>query len=277
MNPRIWIAVAFGSGLFAGAIGQMVIGRPSAPRAQVVASPEPVDCDDEEGLAAANANLVNSLQECNRRLASQGQPRVAASVTPTAPVASVRERGQRGGRQATPPDWERLSRQGVVPYSIPCIRDTPVVPSQRQLDRLGLAPHDGDVLRDAYAKSNQRTMAQLQPLCARVLGSPELAGRVGPAACMSAIVDSARKENPDKMQAALVRVGEVNAGKREMPKAGAELEPVEALLLGFSAESKAFEADLAASLGPDDAHRIATSRGLCSERGTVRAKPEPSN
>ena len=76
------------------------------------------------------------------------------------------------------------------------------------------------------------------------------------------------------MQQALVRVGEVNSGKREAPKSGEPIEPVEALLLGFAKESASFEADLAASLGPDDAHRIASSRALCSERGTVRAKPD---
>jgi hypothetical protein len=92
---------------------------------------------------------------------------------------------------------------------------------------------------------------------------------------MSAIVDSARKENPEKMRDALTRVGEVNAGKRPAPDPAQGLDPVEALMLAFTGESKAFEADLAATLGPEEAHRIAGSRTLCSERGVVRAKTDP--
>jgi hypothetical protein len=117
-------------------------------------------------------------------------------------------------------------------------------------------------------------MAQLKPLCAKALGSEQLADRVGASACMSAIVDGARKENPDKMREALARVAEVNAGKRPPPAPGPAVDPVESLMLAFTAEQKAFEADLAATLGPEDAHRIAGSRMLCSERGMVRAKQE---
>jgi hypothetical protein len=272
MSPRIWTAIALAAGLGLGAIGDRLL-RPLPPVKE--AAPLPVeaaaDGDDDDALLAANANLVSSLQECNRRLAGAGQPRVAAPVaTPTpAPSSSGRFRGRRG--EPAKADWERFAQEGIVPYNIPCIRDTPFTPSERQLDRLGLAPHDGEVLRDAYAKSNQRMMAQIQPLCARVLGTVELANRVGASACMSAIIDGARRENADKMQQALVRVAEVNSGKRQAPK-GEGLDPVEALLLGFAAESKAFEGDLAASLGPEDAKRIAGGRGLCSERGTVRAK-----
>jgi hypothetical protein len=273
MSPRFWTAIALGAGIALGAIGDNLLRPPSPARPVASAiSADPGEGDDEDSLAAANANLVGSLQECNRRLASAGQPRVVAPSPAAGPSASGRSRDQR--RADAKVRLDGLAQQGVISYNIPCIRDTPFVPSQRQLDRLGLAPHDADALRDAYAKSNQRAMAQIKPLCARVLGNEALVDRVGPSACMSAIVDGARKENADKMQEALVRVGEVNAGKRAVPKSGEPLEPVEALLLGFSAESKAFEADLAASLGPDDAHRIASSRALCSERGTVRAKTD---
>jgi len=271
MSPRFWIVIALGTGIALGAIGDKLLRPPSPARPAASITSAETESDDEASLAAANANLVSSLQECNRRLANAGQPRIAAPAPAAGPSASGRSRDQR--RAEAKANFERLAQQGVISYSVPCIRDTPFVPSQRQLDRLGLAPHDAEVLRDAYAKSNQRTMAQIKPLCARVLGNEQLVDRVGPSACMSAIVDGARKENADKMQQALIRVGEVNAGKREAPKSAEPLEPVEALLLAFSAESKAFEADLAASFGPDDAHRVATSRALCTERGTVRAKP----
>jgi hypothetical protein len=267
-------AIGLAIGLMLGvAAGSMLRAAP-APKVEPVAIPENTDGDDEDALLAANANLVSSLQECNRRLGDLGQKRVAEPAAQPAAAPSGSGRGRdRGRREAPPPDWDRYAKQGIVPYNVPCLRDTPFTPSARQLDRLGLAPQDASVVRDAYEKSNQRVMAQLQPLCAKVLGSAELANKVGSTACMNAIVDSARKENPDKMKEALSRVGEVNAGKRAAPDPS-RMETVEALMLAFTGESKAFEADLAASLGPEDAHRIATSRMLCSERGVVRAKAD---
>jgi hypothetical protein len=58
-------------------------------------------------------------------------------------------------------------------------------------------------------------------------------------------------------------------------KSGEGLETVEALMLAMTEESKSFERDLAAQLGPEEAARIASSRMLCSERGTVRASDAP--
>lgn len=269
-------AIGLGTGIMIGVVAGAMLrtALTPAPKSEPAAVSEIDDGDDSDALLAANANLVSSLQECNRRLSDLGQKHVAASAPLPATTASGRMRGQ-GRREATAPDWDRYAKQGAVPYNVPCLRETPFTPSQRQLDRLGLAPQDANVLRDAYKKSNERVMTQLKPLCAKVLGSPEIADRVGSTACMSAIVDSARKENPDKMHDALARVAEVNGGKRTAPEPGQAVEPVEALMLAFTGESKAFEADLAAALGPEDAHRIASSRTLCSERGIVRAKSDP--
>jgi hypothetical protein len=269
-------AIALGTGLLIGvAAGSLLLtASPSRPSPEIAAPPSD-DGDDAEALLAANANLVSSLQECNRRLTDLGQKRVVAQPAAPQPTATASNRGRgQQRRETTSEDWERYAKQGVVPYNLPCIRDTPFTPSSRQLDRLGLAPQDAAVLRDAYQKSNQRVMAQLKPLCAGVLGNEQIADRVGATACTNAIVDSARKDNPDKMRDALSRVGEVNAGKRAPPAANQPVEPVEALMLAFTNESKAFEADLAAALGPDEAHRIVASRSLCNERGFVRAKPE---
>jgi hypothetical protein len=277
MQPLAMAALGVGTGIMIGIVAGSVLrsGMTPAPKAEPIAVTETDEGDDNEALLAANANLVSSLQECNRRLADVGQKRVAAPAAQPTATASNRARGQgQGRRETTGPDWERYAKQGVVPYNVPCLRETPFTPSQRQLDRLGLAPHDATVLQDAYKKSNERVMAQLKPLCAKVLGNAELADRVGASACTSAIVDSARKENPDKMREALARVAEVNAGKRAAPDPAQAVEPVEALMLAFTGESKAFEADLAAAMGPEDARRIASSRTLCSERGVVRARPD---
>jgi hypothetical protein len=278
MNQPALAAIVLGTGVVIGVVAGTFLGDslPTLKVAEVPASAPPIaDDDDEDSLLAANANLVSSLQECNRRLASAGQKKVEQPSAPATATASSRSRSE-GRREPASIDWERYAKQGAVPYNLPCIRDTPFTPSQRQLDRLGLAPQDAAILRDAYAKSNERVLGQLKPLCAAVLGNEQLADRVGSSACMSAIIDGARKENPDKMRDALTRVAEVNGGKRPAPRANQPLEAVEALMLAFSNESKAFEADLAAKLGPEDAKRIASSRSLCSERGVVRATPDGS-
>jgi hypothetical protein len=266
-------AIGVGTGIMIGFVAGST--QRTAPKPEPVVVPE-TEGDDEEALLAANANLVSSLQECNRRLSELGQKRIAPPAPQPTATASSRRGGDRADRrrESTGPDWDRYAKQGVVPYNVPCLRDTPFTPNERQLNRLGLAPQDANVLRDAYQKSNQRVMAQMKPICTKVLGSAELADKVGSAACMSAIVESARKENPEKMKEALTRVGEVNAGKRPPPDPSQALDPVEALTLALTGESKAFEADLATALGPEDAHRVATSRTLCSERGIVRASPD---
>jgi hypothetical protein len=272
LGIALGVLVGFGGG----AVAAMLLERPSAPKV-VASAPMPAEeGDDEDALAAANANLVTSLQECNRRLGELGQKRVGptpetvASARP-APSGSRGQRGER--RERSTADWERYAKEGVVPYNVPCLRDTPFTPSQRQLDRFGLAPHDATVVHDAYAKSNERMLAQLKPLCAQVLGNDKLPDKVGAQACISAIIDGARKENPEKMQQALTRVGEVNAGKRPRPAPDAPLEPVEALMLAMTTEAKTFEADLAASLGPEDAQRVASR--MCMDRGMARATPAP--
>jgi hypothetical protein len=278
MKP-LGILLAFGVGLSAGAVLGTVFAPGHAPPKVAASAPvEPDDGDDNDSLLAANANLVTSLQECNRRLAELGQKRVGPVAEAPPAVASAPTGRGRGARpevraERTAADWERYAKEGIVPYSVPCIRDTPFTPSQRQLDRFGLAPQDASMLHDAYAKSNERMLAQLKPLCAQVLGNDKLPDRVGAQTCISAIIDGARRDNPDKMQQALSRVAEVNAGKRPGPTPDTALDPVEALMLAMTTEAKTFESDLAANLGPEDAHRVASR--MCMERGTARAKPAP--
>ena len=64
---------------------------------------------------------------------------------------------------------------------------------------------------------------EIKPLCAKVLGGAEAADKVGISSCIDVINNSARKSSADETKAALSRVAEVQAGKREAPKAGAEL------------------------------------------------------
>jgi hypothetical protein len=272
MTSRLWLGVAFAVGTLLGLGGGLAVSRdkprPAAPKASVAVSYS----EEDDDAMAANAALAISLKECNQQLSRLGQQRI--NVPAAAPSAAPS--GSQGRRPAMRPlpsaeDWARYAEAGVVPYRIPCLRATPFSPSAQQLDRLGLAPQDANAVKDAYAKSNERMAAQIRPLCAAVLGGSEVADRVGPSACVKAITDAARRESPDKMREALVRVAEVNGGKRPAPAPGDKLAPVETLLLSMTTEGRTFEADLAARIGPEDARAIAESRGMCAENGFASA------
>jgi hypothetical protein len=272
MTSRVWVGVAFALGALSGLGGGLAVSRdkPRPPAPKTVTSPSL--CEEDDDAMAANASLTTSLQECNRQLTRLGQQRVAVPAASSAAAPS----GSQGRRWAARPppsaeDWARYAEAGVVPYRIPCLRSTPFAPSVQQLDRLGLAPQDADAVKEAYAKSNERMVAQIRPLCSAVLGGPQIADRVGPSACVKAITDAARRESPDKMREALVRVAEVNGGKRPAPAPDDKLAPVETLLLSMTTEGRTFEADLAARIGPDDARAITESRGMCAENGFASA------
>ena len=146
-----------------------------------------------------------------------------------------------------------------MPYRIPCSTEPAPVPGQP------------DAAREAYANANKRVLGQMAPLCAVALGSAEVAERVGPSACLRAVVDAARRESPEKLRQALVRVADVNSGKIPAPDPS-KAEPVEALLLGLTADAKTFHTDLVARVGADEAARIVNAKGVCSEWGLVTAE-----
>jgi hypothetical protein len=77
------------------------------------------------------------------------------------------------------------------------------------------------------------------------------------------------------MQRSLMRVAEINAGKDVKPGGGGGAgADAEQLLLAMSKESKAFEADLAARYGPDEAKRLAWAPEMCNERTFLRARED---
>jgi hypothetical protein len=228
---------------------------------------------DESPLEKANQNLTNQLHECDRRLALLGEKPVGTVPSGTA-ANDDRDRGRDGGRsrrfggEPTKEDWERMAEMGVVRTRVPCIRDKPWTPNERVVNRLGLAPQDTEVLKAAYEASNKRMTEQIRPLCAQVLGSPEAADKVGMSSCVEVIQNAARKTNADEAKAALTRVAESQAGKREAPKGGP---PIEQLAQALTNESKTFEKDLAAKLGPEEAKRLANAPELCADRHMLRA------
>jgi hypothetical protein len=270
--PKPWVigVVAFIAGAVTASGAWTAFPPSKAPAPASSALPEP--SKDESALEKANANLTASLHECDRRLAELGERPVGTAspvASAPAPEGSTPRRRERGAMSKE--DWERMAENGVVPVRVPCIRDKPWAPTERTVDRLGLAPSDVDVLKAAYEASNKRMSDQLRPLCEKTLGSADAVDKVGLSSCIDVINRSAVKGGADTTKAALSRVAEVQAGKREAPKAGADVAPVEALGLILTKESKTFEDDLAQKLGPEEARRLASAPELCTERKMLRS------
>ncbi len=247
-------------------------------RSEQAASPSTVSDDD--GLVKANANLVASLAECDRRLVDLGQSPTPVPKGLASAVAAPDESGRgdggrrfaRRGGEPTKEDWERMADNGVLRVRVPCIRDTPWKPSDGTQERLGITAQDAETVREAYAESNKRMMAEIRPLCGKVLGSADILDKVGAETCVDAIVNAGKKQNPELAKGAIVATAEVNAGKRKPSEGG---EPMERLLYAMTQETKAFEADLAKKLGPEEAKRLAWAPEMCADRRVVRVGDEP--
>lgn len=266
------ISALAGAGIASAAF--VATGAP-APKGVASAEPSAAAPLDEDGLTRANKNLVASLAECDRRLVELGEkPTPMPSGLPSSVTANDDGPGRRGdggrrnrrGGEPTKEDWERMAESGTLRVRMPCIRDTPWKPGENTLDRLGLAPGDADTIRDAYAESNKRMVAEIRPLCGKVLGAPDMIDKVGAETCVDAILNAGKKQSPEAAKGAIVATAEVQAGKRKPNEGG---EPMEKLLYAMTQETKSFEADLAKKLGPEEAKRLAWAPEMCADRKFV--------
>ncbi len=221
------------------------------------------------GLLEANARLVTDIVAYRRRLeAIEAERRDLAQklVADEARLGALTDGGARMPRSdfdLTPADWADLATRGELRFRVPCQKKVPWSPSPEELHALGLRPDDAAVIRDIYRRSNERLWAAVKPACARILGSAELAERLGAHPCARIITDGA-PEDMDIAKATARRVAEVRAGSRPPPRSD-DLPASEAYLLAMTAESERFESDLAASFGPEDAHRLAYADEMCAE------------
>lgn len=282
MHPNLKIALGIVLGLVSGSALTFAATRPSPAKTEASAEPSPSSSASPDGvLAEANARLVAQIAECDRRLVELGQPPVpSAQVDAEAPSADEprgrrdRDGGRRGPRgEPTKEDWERMAESATLRVRMPCVRDTPWKPSEATLDRLGLSPDDGETIRAAYAESNKRMLAEVRPLCGKVLGSPDVLDKVGADTCIDAILNAGRRQSPEAAKSAIVTTAEVNAGKRAPEKDPSD--PMTRLLAAMTHETQAFEADLAKKLGPEEAKRLAWAPEMCADRRVVRPTDEP--
>ena len=222
----------------------------------------------EAAWATANVRLAEDIAEYRRSLQANEAERGELAKKLAASEARLAALGDAGAPSRSPfeltrSDWARMSKDGELRYRVPCERKTPWTPDGKTLQLLGLRPEDAAPIREAYRRSNERVWASIRPLCAGILGSDALADRLGSRVCTRVIEGTVADDDEAAAMGRAVRVGQVRAGLRAEP-APSEVPPHEALLLTFTAEVARFEADLAATFGPEEARRITYDDAICA-------------
>lgn len=226
--------------------------------------------------AEANKNLVQSVADLNKRVAEIEEQRTALGkkleqaqhdleLAKKADGGVVRTRNE---FDLDPGDWGELAKHGTIKFAVPCTRPSGWKPSTEKLVSLGLTPDDAPAIAQAYSKSNQRVWSVVKRLCADAIGSTEVAEKIGAPTCIHLVMDLAREKDGPAADEAMRQVGEIRAGLRPMPGDADPVHPVVRLFLTMTGESPLFEKDLAASFGPEEAHRLAFDDGMCRSRST---------
>jgi len=229
-------------------------------------------------LLAANENLADQVQAYKRQLAQNEDARKAlqAQLKAAEGKLSLQENDGAAARSSydlTQDDWKQMAKDGEVMARYPCGEDPGWTPSASQLENLGLPPEDGPAVSAAYNKSMQQMDNVIMSGCAQVLGA-DMASRLGPRVCEAVVRSSAKG---DAQSADLTRVAQIRAG--ELPEPGPNdpsVDPLERMLLAQTAAMPRFESDLAQSLGPDVAHRVAYDDNLnaCASRFASKGGPK---
>ncbi len=226
--------------------------------------------EGDEPLAKANENLASQVSEYRKRLeiVAAERAKLEASLSKAeAQLASGKDGAPartRSDFDLDPSDWAELAKRGEVKFRVPCLRKEGWLPSQAQIDKLALAPHDAPVLEDAYKRSYQRVWSQIRPLCQAALGSSaEVVDKIGPDSCAHLVYNLASNTDGEAAAEAHTQAAEIRAGLRPEPGPNEKVHPVTKMFLALTGAMPAFEADLAKSLGPEEAHRLAYADGLC--------------
>lgn len=247
-------------------------GSVGAEGAVVTASATVAGKEEDAPLTAANENLVGQVREYRTRLESVAQQK--SGLEAKLKKAEERLAEMDGGKPVdadrnamyapTTDEWKELAKNGEVRFRHPCSQPEGWNVSKAGLDRLGLAPDDGATIRGAFERSAKQVWSQVGPMCATALNVPiDVAQRIGTDACKGIILNKARQDDPESAAELQTQVAEIRAGIRAMPPADRQ-PPLMKMFLLLTGEGSSFEADLARSFGPEEAHRIALSDELCA-------------
>lgn len=224
-------------------------------------------------LASANENLAKDISDLNRRLEGIEKEKAKLQdqlVSAERELAKRTDGGAARGRHdfdLDQQDWSELAKDGTIKYRHPCFKPNGWKPGAEQLEEMGLAPDDVESLDAAYKRSYERIWKTIRPLCAKAIGNAEVVDVLGPDTCTHVIVDALRKQENSGVGEAMRQVAEVRAGLKAAP-GGKEQHPVYDLFWALTGEMSAFEADLAQSFGPEEAKRLAYSKGMCAGHST---------
>lgn len=227
--------------------------------------------------ALANENLVSQVAEYKKRLeaiAHQKADLESQLKKSEEKLAAAQNDGAAPRARAefdlTADDWKELAKDGTMKMAIPCNRKDGWKPSSEQLDKLGLSPQDGPTLTGVYKRSNDRLWQVVRPLCKDVMGSQEAADKLGAGTCFHVVLDLNRERDREGTNEAMREVAEVRAGLRPMPGPNEPMaqHPIFKMFMALTGEMKQFETDLAQSLGPDEAHRVAYHEDMCMGHST---------
>ena len=236
-------------------------------------------------LAQANENLVTQVSEYRARLEAiatqkrELEKKLEATekkLASTGDGGPVRTRAEYDLDQS---DWAELAKKGQVKYRVPCLNASGWDFPASKLNEMGLAPQDAATLKDAYQRSHDRVWKELRPMCAAAIGaSPEVIDKIGADSCPHLIYDAATKADKEATAEAHTQVAEIRAGLRPEPAASEKMNSVMKMFLVLTTANKNFEADLAKSFGPDEAHRLAMSEDMCNSNsrwgGGKKREPE---
>jgi hypothetical protein len=236
--------------------------RASEQGVEKVSADEALQHEDDPAMSA-NKNLAESVRDYKRRLEtieSQKTKLEKQLAEAQQKLALQNDASIKSEYDLSTEDWIALSKENQVRFRVPCQK--PWNPSTDDINTLGLAPQDASVLKEAWARSNERVWSGIKPLCGQAVGSLEVAEKIGPNTCLHLIIDIADKENHESTRQAFKDVGEIRGGLKPMPDKPSA--PLQALML-MTGEMKSVEADLAKSLGPDEARRLVFSdgKGMC--------------
>jgi len=218
----------------------------------------------------ANQNLVAQIGEYRQRLESLAQQKSALEKkleTTEQKLASQSDGAAPSGRSEwdlTQDDWVELAKKGAVKYRLPCPMKAGWTFTPEKLAKMGLAPHDAPVMTQAYERSYKRVWDQLRPLCLQAVGNADVVDKLGAASCPTIIHDVQNALDPEAAKAGQKAAAEIRAGLKPEPGPNENVHPVTRVFLILTAANKAFENDLAASFGPEEAHRLAFSSEGCT-------------
>ncbi len=242
---------------------------------------EKVAAQGSDPVSVANGNLVSQVQDYKQRLEA-----LAAQKTDVEKKLDATEKKLASATDGGPPrnrseyeldseDWADLAKRGKIKYRTPCLKADSATTTDK-LSALGLSPEDGAVLKGAYGRSYDRIWGMVRPLCLQALGTSEaIVDKIGVNQCIHLVYDLASQADRDGTSEAHIQVAEIRAGIRPEPPVDKQPATMK-MMLALTAEQGAFESDLARTMGPEEAHRVAWSDDICVSNNSWGTAPRGS-